>query len=517
MPPELGKAGSEQDLAAYRAQVQALARPYGEQAVEACSAATRVARDHRVDTEWSRKAAELLEQERQRQERAGGRDEGASHDGAPHGAGRARARGFRGRATRPEGGSAGREEGAPARRGGGPGQGATSLGPAHHAAEPRHPAAGEPEVVRAAHRRGARPGAVPGTAGEVTDGGSARRSSSRPCVVATSGGRLRILSACIAGSLVVHLLGWAWLASMREPVRRPVPSGYMMVEQWQALPPPLRPAPDGEAGRSAGPPAAPAGGAPARPAPRAVRAPTPASAGEIQRKGFLRALESVGRGPITKGLPGTIASADAPSGLPDASGAGTPSAGLPSRRGGGAAAPAVAAAPGPGGGLGGFGTGVGKGGVGTGGGVLLGAGTVDSAEVDQARLDAFVRARIGGLRACYETELRIDPRRGGTVRVRFVIRTTRRGLRRGRGPGWSRFGRDGRLPRTDPPDLDHRRSGRRWPCRWSIRSSSGPWVGDARPSVRPGSARREIARRRSFPPSVYFFFAFSSLMATAST
>ena len=71
-PPELGKAGSEQDLAAYRAQVQALARPYGEQAVEACSAATRVARDHRVDTEWSRKAAELLEQERQRQERAGG-------------------------------------------------------------------------------------------------------------------------------------------------------------------------------------------------------------------------------------------------------------------------------------------------------------------------------------------------------------------------------------------------------------------------------------------------------------
>lgn len=236
--------------------------------------------------------------------------------------------------------------------------------------------------------------------------------------------QLRILSACIAGSLVVHLLGWAWLASMREPVRRPVPSGYMMVEQWQALPPPLRPAPEGEAGRSEGPPAAPAGGAPARPAPRAVRAPTPASAGEIQRKGFLRALESVGRGPITKGLPGTIASADAPSGLPDASGAGTPSAGLPSRRGGGAAAPAVAAAPGPGGGLGGFGTGVGKGGVGTGGGVLLGAGTVDSAEVDQARLDAFVRARIGGLRACYETELRLDPRRGGTVRVRFVIRTS---------------------------------------------------------------------------------------------
>jgi tetratricopeptide (TPR) repeat protein len=72
VPPELGKVGSEQDLATYRAQIRALARPYGEQAVEACSAATSVARDHRVDTEWSRKAADLLEQERQRQERAGG-------------------------------------------------------------------------------------------------------------------------------------------------------------------------------------------------------------------------------------------------------------------------------------------------------------------------------------------------------------------------------------------------------------------------------------------------------------
>ena len=71
VPPELAKAGSEQDLAAYRSQIQELARPYGEQAVEACTAATRIAREHRVDTEWSRKAAELLEQERQRPSRAG--------------------------------------------------------------------------------------------------------------------------------------------------------------------------------------------------------------------------------------------------------------------------------------------------------------------------------------------------------------------------------------------------------------------------------------------------------------
>jgi TolA-binding protein len=72
VPPELAKVGSEQDLAAYREQVQALARPYHDQAVEACSTATGIARDHRVETEWSRQAAELLVRERQHQERAGG-------------------------------------------------------------------------------------------------------------------------------------------------------------------------------------------------------------------------------------------------------------------------------------------------------------------------------------------------------------------------------------------------------------------------------------------------------------
>ena len=73
VPPELAKAGNEQDLSAYRSQLQALARPYDEQAVEAWSSAAGVARDHRVDTGWSRKAAELLEQERQRQDRGSAR------------------------------------------------------------------------------------------------------------------------------------------------------------------------------------------------------------------------------------------------------------------------------------------------------------------------------------------------------------------------------------------------------------------------------------------------------------
>lgn len=221
--------------------------------------------------------------------------------------------------------------------------------------------------------------------------------------------QLRTLSGCIAGSLVVHLVAWSWLASMREPYRRPPPSGYMVIERWPAPPPPLPPAPAGKAGGSEGPPAGSAK--------RSVQPPTPGGAGEVQRKGFLRALESAGKASIARGLPGTLVAADAPSGRPDPSGAGTSPA-----------VPAAAAAPGPAGGPDGFGSGVGSPGGGTGGGtgagVGLGAGTIDAYGVDKAQLDAFVRARIGGLRACYEPELRADPRRAGTVRVRFVIRTT---------------------------------------------------------------------------------------------
>ncbi len=54
----------------------------------------------------------------------------------------------------------------------------------------------------------------------------------------------------------------------------------------------------------------------------------------------------------------------------------------------------------------------------------IGTSQVDSADVDQARLDAFVRARIGGLRACYESQLKLDQRTDGTVRMRFSIQPT---------------------------------------------------------------------------------------------
>ena len=237
----------------------------------------------------------------------------------------------------------------------------------------------------------------------------------------------RILVLCLAGSLGVHLLGYALVASMKVPVRKPVPSGFMAVEQW----PVLRPlsAPEAGAGAPEGEPVA-SRGAPTRPAGRAARAPVDV-AGEVQRTGILRALGAIGKGPVARGLPGSLAGGDLAAGLPDAPPGQVGTAGLPERRGGRDGAPAVLGDLGSGTGGGGAGTGSGGGGgtapTGRPGGsssVGFGRSQVGSAEVDQGKLDAFVRARIGGLRACYETQLKLDPRRDGTVRMRFAIQAT---------------------------------------------------------------------------------------------
>jgi cellulose synthase operon protein C len=60
VPPELGRAGQEQELAAYREQLSTAALPYDEQAVQAYARATRLAGERRVETEWSRGAADRL-------------------------------------------------------------------------------------------------------------------------------------------------------------------------------------------------------------------------------------------------------------------------------------------------------------------------------------------------------------------------------------------------------------------------------------------------------------------------
>lgn len=219
---------------------------------------------------------------------------------------------------------------------------------------------------------------------------------------------------CLAGSLAAHLLGYGWVASMRLPLAKKIPDGFIVVEQW----PSFRPAPAVPEARKPEGETATARAARTRPAVQIARAPADV-ASEVQRKGILRALESIGRGPMARGLPGTLAGGDLASGLPDARRTQVDPGAVPERRGGGGGAPAV---------LGDLGTGGGGGSLAFARGVPtsigIGASQVGSAEVDQGKLDSFVRARIGGLRACYETQLKLDQRRDGMVRIRFAILPT---------------------------------------------------------------------------------------------
>jgi hypothetical protein len=49
---------------------------------------------------------------------------------------------------------------------------------------------------------------------------------------------------------------------------------------------------------------------------------------------------------------------------------------------------------------------------------------VDSAEIDQQKLGAFVRARMGLIKACYENALKRNPSLKGKISVRFTILET---------------------------------------------------------------------------------------------
>ena len=49
---------------------------------------------------------------------------------------------------------------------------------------------------------------------------------------------------------------------------------------------------------------------------------------------------------------------------------------------------------------------------------------IDSSDVDQGKLGAFVRARIGLIKACYESQLKRNPRLKGKIRIRFTILET---------------------------------------------------------------------------------------------
>ncbi|BDG10433.1 AgmX/PglI C-terminal domain-containing protein [Anaeromyxobacter paludicola] len=49
---------------------------------------------------------------------------------------------------------------------------------------------------------------------------------------------------------------------------------------------------------------------------------------------------------------------------------------------------------------------------------------VDSPDVDQARLGAFIRARMSAVKACYESQLKRNPGLRGKIRIRFTILET---------------------------------------------------------------------------------------------
>ncbi len=58
------------------------------------------------------------------------------------------------------------------------------------------------------------------------------------------------------------------------------------------------------------------------------------------------------------------------------------------------------------------------------GSVAAEAAEVDSPDVDQGKLGAFVRARIGLIKACYESQLKRNPNLRGKIRIRFTILAT---------------------------------------------------------------------------------------------
>jgi hypothetical protein len=141
----------------------------------------------------------------------------------------------------------------------------------------------------------------------------------------------------------------------------------------------------------------------------------------VQHKGILRAFAALGgaaAGPLVGGLG---------NGLPSQGISGMGPAELPSgvaaldRGGEGAAGPATLGAiqtrrgTGPGPGMGGNGEVVGASVLGTEG------GSVNSSYVSEGEVAGFVRARTGGIKACYESQLRREPTLRGRIRVRFKI------------------------------------------------------------------------------------------------
>jgi TonB family protein len=151
----------------------------------------------------------------------------------------------------------------------------------------------------------------------------------------------------------------------------------------------------------------------------------------VQSKGILKVLGALGpgtgRGAVADVFGSGGGASDVASALAGAGGvavATDPSAGVGGRKGGGqggSASIGSLATAGGGGNQVGYGA---KAEVKVSGSVAAEAAEVDSSDVDQGKLGAFVRARMGLLKACYENALKRNPSLKGRLRIRFTILET---------------------------------------------------------------------------------------------
>ncbi|HVP68119.1 MAG TPA: TonB family protein [Anaeromyxobacteraceae bacterium] len=238
--------------------------------------------------------------------------------------------------------------------------------------------------------------------------------------VAPALGHRRLLL-CLAGSILAHA-AFAYLSSVWSPPAPAAGHEPIVIETWpEPQPtPPVEPLPAAPEVHAQPEPVS----RPLHPEARAQR-PVP-SEGDVSRavqhKGILKAFASLGG--AARLAPTAAGDGLPPRGLapaPPTSGSTGPS--VLDRGGSGPAGPAtldgIHAPPGIG-----SGTGSGTGGALAGLGVVgTGSGAVYSSAVSEGEVSAFVRARTGSIKACYESQLRRDPTLQGRIRVRFRIQT----------------------------------------------------------------------------------------------
>ncbi len=251
----------------------------------------------------------------------------------------------------------------------------------------------------------------------------------------------RLFLLVLAGSLALHVAGYLGLSATpprQEVTLEEIPDRFaklLIPERKPAAPAPVEKKPEvaerkpEEKKPDERKEAAPA--EEARPEAKAARASAVAKA--VQGKGLLRVLGALGPGsggPAVAdvfgqgGAIGDVAKALAGAGAGSATAAVPEPGAIAARKSGGTSAVASIGELGTSG-AGGQRVALGpKAEVQVTASVASGQAEIDSPDVDQAALGAFVRARMGAIKACYEGQLKRNPGLRGRIRVRFTILET---------------------------------------------------------------------------------------------